>query len=215
MKRFLFPILLIVIGVGLMVFLPRNGPPASISQDVSLGEVLKFTGPVSLRARPYTDDLELPTEVLGAQPAYAGYTFRDATKTLYRYDVLLFYRGEGRGPQFETTVAAAVAAPAPPAAGAAPAPALGWMDRGGLKVCLLPMGEKPFKYASGKTVRRRLLFFEHPSKPVDVAVIETLLVDQKDPPQRIAVEGADLPERLPEPGIALEDAAGAFASVIQ
>ncbi|WP_050027208.1 hypothetical protein [Verrucomicrobium sp. BvORR034] len=208
MKRFLAPFIIVLAGLGLFWYFSRDATPASVSKDVNLGDTMQFTGTVSLRSRPFTGDLVLPEGVFGSKPAFAGYSFRDATRTLHQYDIFLFHRGESQGPGFAAALANAASSNPPGAA------QTGWTtDSAGRRVCFLPLPDSPFRYAPGKKVTHRALLFEHRSAPVDVLVIETVVkTDQIG--HVVTLPGASPPEKLPEPQVRLEDAAPAFESIV-
>ena len=91
---------------------------------------------------------------------------------------------------------------------------MGWLtDKGGRKICLLPLPEQPFRYAPGKKIVPTVLYFEHRTLPVDVIVLQTVVKDEQPRP-KISLPGADPIERLPEPGLPLEESAGALEGVI-
>lgn len=208
MKRLPAPFLIVLAGLGLFWYFSRDTAPASISDDVNLGDTMQFTSTVSLRSRPFTGDLVLPEGVFGSQPAFAGYSFRDATRTLHQYDIFLFHRGDSQGPGFAGALAKA-ASSNPPGA-----PKTGWTtDSAGRRVCFLPLPDSPFRYAPGKKVTHRALLFEHRAAPVDVLVIETVVkTDQVG--QVVTLPGASPPERLPEPRVRLEEAASVIEGIV-
>lgn len=208
MKRALAPLLVVLAGVAVFWYVTRDTTPASISPEVNLGEVLQFTGEVSLRPRPFTGDLVLPENLFGGTPAFAGYTFRDATRTLYQYDIFLFRKGEARGTGFDAYMSKLGDTPA---RNGTPR---GWFTGpDGQKACLIPMPNEPFRYAPGKTIIREALLFEHPTRPVEVLVIQTFVKDEKSAP-RVTVPGMPPPQKLPEPGIPLHQAAPAIEKII-
>ncbi|WP_038170505.1 hypothetical protein [Verrucomicrobium sp. BvORR106] len=208
MKRFLAPFIIILAGLGVFWYFSRDTNPASLNKDVNLGDTMQFTGTVSLRSRPFTGDLVLPEGVFGSQPAFAGYSFRDATRTLHQYDIFLYRRGESQGPGFAGALAKA-ASSNPPGA-----PQTGWTtDSAGRRVCFLPLPDSPFRYAPGKKVTHRALLFEHRAASVDVLVIETVVkTDQVG--HVVTLPGASPPEKLPEPQVRLEDAASAIEGIV-
>lgn len=208
MKRFLAPFIIVLAGLGLFWYFSRDTTPASLNKDVNLGDTMQFTGTVSLRSRPFTGDLALPEGVFGSKPAFAGYSFRDATRTLHQYDIFLFHRGEAEGPGFAGALAKAASS------NPTGAPQTGWTtDSAGRRVCFLPLPDSPFRYAPGKKVTHRALLFEHRAAPVDVLVIETV-VKSDQVGHVVTLPGASPPEKLPEPQVRLEEAAPAIETII-
>jgi hypothetical protein len=209
MKRILAPLLIVLAGLAVFWYFSRDTAPASIAPDVNLGDTLQFTGIVSLRPRPFTGDLVLPEGTFGQKPAFAGYSFRDATRTLHQYDIFLYHRGEAQGPAFTTTLEKAVSSNPP----GAPPP--GWStDPSGRRICFLPLPDSPFRYAPGKKVVHHALLFEHRNAPVDVLVIETVVKPEHADPV-VSLPGMSPPEKLPEPQRRLQDAAADFEGIVQ